>query len=57
MCFPAYDEDGFFSGDFVDTGSLILEISNVVIRMIEKGSALSIMRYQEYNYVSFYAPA
>lgn len=44
----------FFLGDFIDRGPKILEVLNIVIPMVETGSAQSIMGNHEFNYLGFH---
>ena len=44
----------FFLGDFIDRGPKIRQVLNIVMSMLEKGSALSVMGNHEYNYLSFH---
>lgn len=44
----------FFLGDFIDRGPKIREVLNIVIPMIESGSALAVMGNHEFNYLGFH---
>ena len=46
----------FFLGDLIDRGPKILEVLNIVLPMVEKGSAKCIMGNHEYNYLSYHTP-
>lgn len=48
------DRKVIFVGDFIDRGSQILEVLEIVRPMIEKGSALSVMGNHEFNAIAFH---
>lgn len=46
----------FFLGDLIDSGPQIQDVLNIVIPMVENGSAKIVMGNHEYNFLSYHTP-